>query len=162
MTRWTQARAVTGSVTCATSLGLPSLATWLCRTTTRLAPAARSMAPPMPVMSLPGTVQFARSPVHANWTVPGKLITGMGGAMELAAGAKRVVVLQSHVAKDGKPKLVAEVTLPLTALACVHRVITELGVFDVCGDHFVCVERAPGVGDDEIRRGTGAVVRFGF
>ena len=97
----------------------------------------------------------------ANWTVPGKLITGMGGAMDLAAGAKRVVVLQSHVAKDGKPKLVAKVTLPVTALACVHRVITELGAFDVAGDHFVCVERAAGVSDDEIVRGTGAPVTFG-
>jgi 3-oxoacid CoA-transferase subunit B len=97
----------------------------------------------------------------ANWTVPGKLITGMGGAMDLAAGAKRVVVLQSHVAKDGKPKLVARVTLPVTALACVHRVVTELGVFDVGGDHFVCVERAAGVTDDEIVRGTGAPVVFG-
>jgi len=96
----------------------------------------------------------------ANWTVPGKLITGMGGAMDLAAGAKRVVVLQSHVSKDGKPKLVAAVTLPVTALACVNRVITELGVFDVAGDHFICLQRAAGVTDDEITRGTGAPVRF--
>jgi 3-oxoacid CoA-transferase subunit B len=92
--------------------------------------------------------------------VPGKLITGMGGAMDLAAGARRVVVLQSHVSKDGKPKLVAQVTLPVTALACVDRVITELGVFDTGGDHFVCVERAAGVSDEEIVRGTGARVVF--
>src|SRR3954451_20893691 len=99
-----------------------------------------------------GGMEVACTGDLANWTVPGKLITGMGGAMDLAAGAKRVVVLQSHVAKDGKPKLVAQVTLPLTALACVHRVITELGVFDVARDHFVCVERATGVTDDEIVR----------
>jgi 3-oxoacid CoA-transferase subunit B len=111
-------------------------------------------------LAILGGLEVACSGDLANWTVPGKLITGMGGAMDLAAGAKRVVVLQSHVSKDGKPKLVSRVTLPLTALACVHRIITELGVFDVGGDHFVCVERAPGVTDDEIARGTDARVVF--
>ena len=96
----------------------------------------------------------------ANWTVPGKLITGMGGAMDLAAGARRVVVLQSHASKDGKSKLVSKLTLPPTALACVARVITELGVFDVGGDHFRCIERAPGIDDAQIARSTGAPVRF--
>jgi len=71
------------------------------------------------------------------------------------------VVLQSHAAKDGTPKLVARLTLPATALACVARVITELGVFDVAGDRFLCVERAPGIGDDQIARCTGAPVVFG-
>jgi 3-oxoacid CoA-transferase subunit B len=111
-------------------------------------------------LAILGGLEVACTGDLANWTVPGKLITGMGGAMDLAAGAKRVVVLQSHVSKDGKPKLVAQVTLPLTAEACVKRVITELGVFDVGGDHFVCVERATGVGDDEIRTGTGCPVVF--
>ena len=111
-------------------------------------------------LAILGGLEVACTGDLANWTVPGKLITGMGGAMDLAAGARRVVVLQSHVAKDGKPKLVARVTLPVTALACVHRVITELGVFDVAGDAFVCVERAAGVADEEIARGTGAPVRF--
>ena len=111
-------------------------------------------------LAILGGLEVACNGDLANWTVPGKLITGMGGAMDLAAGAKRVVVLQSHVAKDGKPKLVAKVTLPVTALACVHRVITELGVFDVGGDHFVCVERARDVSDQEIARGTGAPVTF--
>lgn len=96
----------------------------------------------------------------ANWTVPGKLITGMGGAMDLAKGAERVLVLQSHVSKDGTPKLVAQLTLPVTALGCVHRVLTELGVFDCAGDHFVCVERAEGVSEDQIREATGAPVTF--
>ena len=81
----------------------------------------------------------------ANWTVPGKLITGIGGAMDLAAGARRVIVLQSHVSKDGEPKLVAQLTLPADRARLRRRVITELGVFDVAGDGFVCVERAPGV-----------------
>ena len=78
--------------------------------------------------------------------MPGKLITGMGGAMDLAAGARRVVVLQSHVSKDGEPEARrARCTLPPTALGCVDRVITELGVFDIGGRRFICVERAPGV-----------------
>jgi 3-oxoacid CoA-transferase subunit B len=111
-------------------------------------------------LAILGGLEVACSGDLANWTVPGKLITGMGGAMDLAAGARRVVVLQSHVAKDGKPKLVARLTLPVTALACVARVITELGVFDVGGDHFVCVQRAPGISDQEIARGTGARVVF--
>jgi 3-oxoacid CoA-transferase subunit B len=80
--------------------------------------------------------------------------------MDLAAGARRLVVLQSHASKDGKPKLVAALTLPLTALGCVDRAITELGVFDPAGDAFVCVERAPGVDDDYIRRLTGAPVKL--
>jgi 3-oxoacid CoA-transferase subunit B len=111
-------------------------------------------------LAILGGLEVACTGDLANWTVPGKLITGMGGAMDLAAGARRVVVLQSHRAKDGTPKLVASLTLPLTALACVSRVITELGVFDIGGDCFICVERAPGVGEDEITRGTGAPVRF--
>ena len=96
----------------------------------------------------------------ANWAVPGKMVTGMGGAMDLAAGAKRVVVLQTHAAKDGTPKLVQALTLPATALACVKRVITELGVFDPQATHFLCQERAPGVSEDEIKRLTGAPVVF--
>ena len=96
----------------------------------------------------------------ANWSVPGKMVTGMGGAMDLAAGAKRVVVLQSHAAKDGTPKLVSRLTLPATALACVHRVITELGVFDPCGDHFLCHERADGVSQSDVQARTGARVKF--
>jgi 3-oxoacid CoA-transferase subunit B len=111
-------------------------------------------------LAILGGLEVAASGDLANWTVPGKLITGMGGAMDLAAGARRLVVLQSHASKDGKPKLVAALTLPLTALGCVDRVITELGVFDPAGDAFVCVERAPGVDDDYIRRLTGAPVKL--
>jgi 3-oxoacid CoA-transferase subunit B len=107
-----------------------------------------------------GGLEVACNGDLANWTVPGKLITGMGGAMDLAAGARRVVVLQSHVAKDGQSKLVAKLGLPVTALGCVSRVITELGVFDTGGDHFVCVERAPGVSADDVSRGTAAPVHF--
>ena len=111
-------------------------------------------------LAILGGLEVACNGDLANWTVPGKMITGMGGAMDLAAGARRVVVLQSHASKDGNSKLVSKLTLPPTALACVARVITELGVFDVGGDHFRCVERAPGIDDALIARSTGAPVRF--
>jgi 3-oxoacid CoA-transferase subunit B len=111
-------------------------------------------------LAILGGLEVASNGDLANWTVPGKLITGMGGAMDLAAGARRVVVLQSHVSKDGAPKLVTRLTLPPTALACAKRVITELGVFDTAGDCFVCVVRATGVDRDTILRATGAPVLF--
>jgi 3-oxoacid CoA-transferase subunit B len=111
-------------------------------------------------LAILGGLEVACTGDLANWTVPGKMITGMGGAMDLAAGAKRVVVLQSHTAKDGSSKLVRRLTLPVTALACVSRVITELGVFDAGGDHFRCVERAPGVDEATVTSSTGAPVVF--
>jgi 3-oxoacid CoA-transferase subunit B len=111
-------------------------------------------------LAILGGLEVAGNGDLANWTVPGKLITGMGGAMDLAAGARRVVVLQSHASKDGTSKLVARLTLPPTALGCVARVITELGVFDVTGAGFRCVDRAPGVEDAEIVKSTGAPVSF--
>jgi 3-oxoacid CoA-transferase subunit B len=103
-----------------------------------------------------GGLEVAANGDLANWTVPGKMTTGMGGAMDLAAGARRVVVLQTHVAKDGKTKLVSQLTLPATALGCASRVITELGVFDPAGDHFRVVELAPGVTRDAAAAATGA------
>jgi 3-oxoacid CoA-transferase subunit B len=111
-------------------------------------------------LAILGGLEVACNGDLANWTVPGKLITGMGGAMDLAAGARRLVVLQSHASKDGKPKLVSRLTLPATALGCVHRVITELGIFDVGGDCFVCVARAEGVDRQGIIASTGAPVLF--
>jgi 3-oxoacid CoA-transferase subunit B len=107
-----------------------------------------------------GGLEVACNGDLANWTVPGKMTTGMGGAMDLAAGARRLVVLQTHLAKDRRSKLVARLSLPATALACASRVITELGVFDPAGDHFVCLERAPGVSEDEVLRSTAAEVSF--
>jgi 3-oxoacid CoA-transferase subunit B len=107
-----------------------------------------------------GGLEVACNGDLANWTVPGKMTTGMGGAMDLAAGARRLVVLQSHAAKDGTPKLVARLTLPPTALGCAHRVVTDLGVFDPAGDHFVCIERAAGVDPARIQAATGAPVTF--
>jgi 3-oxoacid CoA-transferase subunit B len=107
-----------------------------------------------------GGLEVACNGDLANWNVPGKMVTGMGGAMDLVVGARRVIVLQTHSSKDGSAKLVSKITLPATALRCVARVITDLGVFDPKGDHFVCVERATGVGDEEVRARTGAPVAF--
>ncbi len=111
-------------------------------------------------LAILGGLEVACNGDLANWTVPGRLITGMGGAMDLAAGARRLVVLQNHTSKDGKSKLVAKLTLPATALGCVNRVITDLGVFDVGGDCFVCVAKADGVPREAIVRCTGAPVLF--
>lgn len=105
-----------------------------------------------------GALQVSASGDLANWAVPGQLVRGMGGAMDLAAGARRVLVLTDHVARDGSPKLVERCTLPLTGRAVVDRVITNLGVLDVTSDGFVVVELAPGVSPEVLRTSTGAPV----
>ena len=94
----------------------------------------------------------------ANWQIPGKKVTGMGGAMDLVSGAKRVIALMTHRNKDGTSKLTTACSLPLTGLACVSRVITDLGVFDVVSDsdspHFKVVELAPGVAFEDVQAQT--------
>jgi 3-oxoacid CoA-transferase subunit B len=94
----------------------------------------------------------------ANWKVPGKRVTGMGGAMDLVSGSKRVVVLMTHASKEGESKLLKECALPLTGERCVDRVITELGVIDVTPRGFELVELAEGVSLEQLRAATGAEV----
>lgn len=103
-----------------------------------------------------GAMEVAGNGDLANWTIPGKLVKGMGGAMDLVAGTPRVIVLTDHVSKDGTPKIVQECSLPLTGAGVVNRIISDRAVFDVVDGSLVLKRIAPGHTVDELRAATGA------
>ena len=102
-------------------------------------------------LSILGAMQVAQNGDLANWMIPGKMIKGMGGAMDLVAGVKKVVILMEHVAKDGSAKLVANCTLPLTGAKVVDIIISELGAFEIVDEGVKIAELAPNVSFDEVR-----------
>ncbi|AJE32604.1 succinyl-CoA--3-ketoacid-CoA transferase subunit B [Corynebacterium humireducens NBRC 106098 = DSM 45392] len=107
-------------------------------------------------MAVLGAMEVSQSGDLANWMIPGKMVKGMGGAMDLVAGTPRVLVLTEHVTRDGQPKLKKKCDLPLTGIGVVDRIITDMGSFDVAEDHLILRKIAPGVTLRDIEENTDA------
>jgi 3-oxoacid CoA-transferase B subunit len=101
-----------------------------------------------------GAMEVAQNGDIANWKIPGKMVKGMGGAMDLVASAKNIIVAMMHTDKEGNSKLLPACTLPLTGVGCIKKVVTDLGIFEIKDNAFYLLERAPGVSEDEIKSKT--------
>ena len=105
-------------------------------------------------LTILGAMEVSENGDIANWKIPGKMVKGMGGAMDLVASAKNIIVAMQHTDKAGNSKLLKSCSLPITGRACVKKIVSDLGVFDITENGFVCIEHAPGVSIEEIKAKT--------